>query len=215
MFCQKCGAQLLDSSAFCPSCGASTNGQQPTYQSQQPPVQPQQPSYAQTENARPAYSQPDAQQAAAPALPMGWFKFMIYFALFAGAVLNFVTAIQMLTGSQYGDSKDLVYAFFGSLKTIDVLMGIVLLGLVAFTIFVRFQLAGFKANGPKMLYILYVAVLAFNILYLILVASAISKSGMGIGDLLSGSVIGTLIGSAVMLIVNKIYFDKRKALFVN
>lgn len=232
MYCQKCGAQLPEGSAFCPSCGASANEQQPVYQPRQPSAQPQQPFYAQqgsAPNAQPTYSQPAysqnayqptyqpsySQNAAAPALPMRWFKFLIYFALFASALLNLVNGIKSITGAQYGDEKELVYAFFESLKAIDVIMGILCIGLAAFTVYVRFRLAAYKADGPKLLIIMYIAVLAIDILYLIAVAFAISKSGVGIGDLLSGSVIGTLIGSVVMLIVNKIYFDKRKALFVN
>lgn len=210
MFCKNCGAQLPDGAVFCTSCGTQTSqqSQQPTYQPQQPTYQPQQPTYA---YQQPAYAQP----VGTTEKPMGWFKFMIYFALFAGALLNLVTAIQMLTGAQYGDSKDLVYGFFPSLKTIDVIMGIVLLGLVAFIILVRFRLAGFKKDGPKLLAVMYAAVLAFNILYIILVASVLSDFGAGIGDLLTPSVVVSLLGSAVMLIVNKIYFDKRKELFIN
>ena len=103
MYCKNCGAFVQDGAPFCSNCGAQQNAaqpQQPTYQQQtyqQPPYQQQnyqQPPYQQ----QAYYQQPPYQQQAyyqQPAgdprnqgMPMGWYKFLIYFALFAGAVLN-------------------------------------------------------------------------------------------------------------------------------
>jgi len=55
-FCSKCGAQMNDGSAFCPSCGAAAQAQQQQQQYQQP--QYQQPQYQQ-----PQYQQPGTQPA--------------------------------------------------------------------------------------------------------------------------------------------------------
>lgn len=211
MYCKNCGAQIPDAATFCPSCGTQNAVQQPSYSTpQQDYSAPQQNYYASQQNY---YAQPAAP--VQPEQPMKWFKFLIYFSLFLSALLNLISGIQMLTGAQYGDEAELVYAFFGSLKTIDVIMGIVLLAIVAFTIYVRFRLSGFKKDGPKLLTVLYIAVLAWGILYIILVMSQLSDLGVGVGDILTPSVITNMLTSVVMVIVNKIYFDKRKHLFVN
>ncbi len=40
MFCQKCGNQMEDNAASCPSCGAAVNSQNNTQQANQPTAQP-------------------------------------------------------------------------------------------------------------------------------------------------------------------------------
>lgn len=53
MFCNNCGNQIPDNSAFCPNCGAAfSQPQQPVYQ------QPQQPQYGQPQYGQPQYGQP-------------------------------------------------------------------------------------------------------------------------------------------------------------
>ena len=64
MFCEKCGAQLPDGTAFCGACG------QPTGAAQQP--QYAQPQYAQPQYAQPQYAQPQpqySQYGSAPTAP--------------------------------------------------------------------------------------------------------------------------------------------------
>lgn len=75
MFCRNCGKEMTDGAAFCVSCGAANN---PVNCEANNPV-----NYA------------------ANQMPMKWYNFLIYFALFAGAVLNVLTGIFMLTGAQY------------------------------------------------------------------------------------------------------------------
>ena len=148
--------------------------------------------------------------------PMNWYKFLIYFALFASAVLNGLTAISYFTGGIYGStSKDLVYRVFGNLKFVDIMMGVLLLAMAAFAIYVRMQLAGFKVSGPKMLYILYGASAVIQVIYTIIVYVTISKYGNP-GELINLSTTFSSVAiSIVMIVVNKIYFDKRRDLFVN
>ena len=61
-FCSKCGAQMNDGSAFCPSCGAATQAQQQQQQQYQQP-QYQQPQYQQPQYQQPQYQQPVKQPA--------------------------------------------------------------------------------------------------------------------------------------------------------
>lgn len=118
MFCPNCGNQCPDGTKFCQSCGTpltnnqqqntqpdfnnqQANYQQPNYQ--QPNQQYQQPNYNQYQ--QPMYNQPYQQYPQYPdkfnGHQMGWYKFLIYFALFAGAFFNVCYAVLYMTGSIY------------------------------------------------------------------------------------------------------------------
>ena len=211
--CPSCGTACDDTQAFCPRCGSKLPAQQQPY-GQQPPYGQQQ--YGQQQpygygQQPPQYGQPP-QYSQGPALGMKWFKFIIWFQLFATALLNVISGISALTGSQYGSSADaeLVYMFFPSLKTVDMIYGICLIVLAAGAIFVRMQLAGFRTNAPKLYLGLLAAAVAANLIYLVAAASILSDLGL---DFTSN--ISQLATSVVMIVVNSIYFKKREHLFVN
>lgn len=186
-----------------------------------PPQSPYTQQTEQNRNTVPPYSQQQfAQNQFVPPpvgkteFSMGWFKFLIYFALFAGAVVNVMFSINYLTGSIYlaqsnGEiSAAVLYSIYGSLRAVDVIYGILLLALAGLGVYTRFRLAQYRKDGPKLLYILYGAGAASSVLYCIAV---LAVSGM---NQLS-AVIGSLGTSAVMVIVNIKYFNERKELFVN
>ncbi len=188
MYCYKCGAENENTAKFCRACGADLS-------TAQAPHQPSIP----------------AQQD--PALKMGWYKFLIYFSLFAGAVLNVFDAISLLTGGIYGGEAELVYSVFDGLKSLDAFIGITTLGLAGMCIYTRFRLSGFYKNGPMMLNITYIASLAVNLIYIIGVSSIVP-------DILSdastvSSEVSSMITAIVMIFANTVYFKKRSHLFVN
>lgn len=235
MICPKCGSQVPDQSKFCPVCGAQTQAPSPQPDpAAQPAPQPPAPSAAPT----PFSAQPTGTQPPAPGstpvpytgqgeLGMKWFKFLIYFSLFAGAVLNVFSAIGAFTGSQYEGSADYIYAMFGGLKVVDVLYGLVLLAFAAATIYVRQQLAGFKRDSPKLFLTLYVAEAAVSLLYVVVViviaisgvaayvSAYISPFELALQVVPLGQVIAIVIGAVIYVVLNKIYFDKRAHLFTN
>ena len=194
MFCPKCGGQVADTNSFCTHCGASLTSQ--ASQASQA---------SQTTLAQPGES----------TLSMGWHKFLINFALWAGAVLNAINAFQMLSGSQYGTDgeAELVYAMFKDLKTLDMGCGILLLALAIFGIYTRFQLSGFKKKGPTMLTVLYAGVFIFDLVYIIGCTSILPAYVMEYVDFTS--VYGAMAGSFAIMCVNISYFKKRAHLFVN
>ena len=196
MFCPNCGTQLADNTSFCTNCGAATNNQAP----QQPVAQ------------QPVVEQPTLLQ---PQLPMGWFKFLINFALWAGAILNILGAIPMLTGSQYGEPEvvELVYATFEVLRGLDMLCGLLAIALGAFGIFTRFQLAGYKAKAPMFLSIVYAGAVVFNLVYIFGCTSVLPEYVLSEIDFTS--FYSNTITSAVMIFVNHTYFKKRAHLFTN
>ncbi|MBE5785920.1 MAG: hypothetical protein E7324_00095 [Clostridiales bacterium] len=158
-------------------------------------------------NYNPQYAAP-----AAPALPMNWHKFVIYFVLFANAVLNVINAIQYFTGSIYGGEyeKRMVYTVFSGLQTIDVLMGIMCLAVAVYALLTRFALAGYQAKAPKMMSSMYLINAGIAILYLLL---ASASTGIGLGDLMNASLATSLVVSVIMFFANKTYYAKRAALF--
>lgn len=195
-FCPNCGTACDDSQAFCQSCGANLRT------TQQP--QPQQP-YGQQPYAQQPYAQ-------TPELGMKWFKFIIYVQLFLSALANLGTGISVLTGSQYGEGKELVYYVFSSLKTVDVLYGVVLIVLAVGAIYVRMQLAGYRANGPKLYLVLMSATALASFIYIIAASSAIGELSRSLN---LTTYITNLIISALLIVINAMYFKKRAHLFVN
>lgn len=124
---------------------------------------------------------------------MKWYKFLIYFALFAGAVLNCVMGIMALSGKIY------------EAKLWAIIYGLALVGLAVFAIVTRFLLAKFKKSGPICLYVLYI------------ISPILEITGPQIlhENLTNTSDIASMGASMIMLIVNIVYFKKRKSLFIN
>lgn len=194
----------------CAVCGAQTGAEvEQTYQPQQS-YDPQQPyqSYDPQQPYQPyTTGQPYDPSAA---FSMKWYKFLINFALFASAVLNVISGIRYLTGSVYGDEANLVYGFFSDLKTLDIFYGLAALVFAALAVYTRFQLAGYKKNGPLMVAVLYGVSAAMNLIYTIAAMSILPSEAVS-----TGSLVGAIIGSGIMLACNYVYFNKRKELFVN
>ena len=140
-----------------------------------------------------------------------WHKFLIYFALWAGAIMNTGNAVLCIQGTQYAERSEQVYALFPSLRTVDLFWGIVLLAIAAYMIYVRFQLAGFRINAPRKLSTLYIISLAASVLYLLAV-SAVTHQALSsfISD-----IVASIFSSILMLFINQNYYNKRLELFVN
>lgn len=156
------------------------------------------------------------QQEYVPQPPMKWFKFIIWFQLFANAVLNLIGGINTISGSQYGAYAELVYEVFDGLKTLDTFYGVALIAIAAFAIYTRFRLSGFRADGPQMYYILQVACIVLPLVYLVAASGIINSAGYGKEvsmDLASN--VTRIAVSVVMLICNVSYFKKRIYLFKN
>ena len=225
MFCSKCGNQVADGAAFCDKCGNQLNAQ--PQQPYQAPAQPQQPYQASAQPQQPyqAPAQPQydpnfaPQQAPYGFAPLGmkWYKFLIYFLLFAAGILNIIGGIVYLTGGQYGSALEakLVYAVFSNLKTMDIVYGIVCIALGVFQIYTRFQLASYKAKAPSYILYMYVINGAATAIYSFVVSGMIDVLLPAESAQLSGQAIGAILGAALFVWLNKIYFDKRKHLFVN
>ena len=143
---------------------------------------------------------------------MKWHKFLIYFSLWAGAVLNLLSAVQYFTGSIYGTGNEanMIYAYYDGIKAIDMLMAVLLIVIAVFSVVTRFALAGYKARGPQMLMGLYLINMIAAVFYLV-IASVVT--GISLGDLVDSSTLSSLISSIAMVFINKSYYGKRAHLF--
>lgn len=120
--------------------------------------------------------------------------------------------ITYFTGLHYGSATDaaLVYNYYGmKLKVLDICFAILYLIAFVFAILVRQKLAHFKLKAPQWYIGFLIYTLVLNILYLILASILIGV------PLLDAALIGNLVGSVVMIVINWIYFNKRASLFIN
>ena len=192
MFCPKCGKSVENGSQFCVNCGNALPAETP--------MQPQ-------------YQQPQYQQPIAQALPMKWYKFLIYVGLFAGALLNAGNGISLLTGAVYGANAELVYNYVDGLKAVDMLVGLCLLAVAALSLFTRFRLSGYRKNALTMLNATYLSVAAVQVIYII---GAVVVCPSELSQYLDfSSTIASIAVSISMIFYNTKYFKERAHLFVN
>ena len=142
---------------------------------------------------------------------MGWYKFLIYFALFASAVLNAVNGINLFTGEIYDGAAELVYGVFDGLQALDMFVGGASVVLACMAIYVRIRLAGYYKNGPKLLNNLYLAVIAVQLIYIIGVYIIFEDAAEAVD--FGGAYVNIAYGCAMMG-ANASYFKKREHLFV-
>lgn len=205
MFCTNCGTENREDASYCHNCGANLNRQReqtsPTYNYSEP-------GYA-----------PAAQRSAMrygaelePEQGMKWFKFIIYVQLFLSMLSQVSSAILIFAGSQYGEDADYIYFLYDGLKAVDVIFGILSLGLAVLALAARQALARFKANGPKLYFTFLIANIVVGLIYIILVSIV---TGVSMSMLVDTDLIAQLVTSAILLGVNIVYFRKRTHLFVN
>ena len=148
-------------------------------------------------------------------LGMKWYKFLIYFALFAGAFVNFIYGINYISGGIYVVetngliTADTIYKLYGvGLQVVDILYGLFLLALAVFGLVLRNQLAKYKPDAPHFVRIFYSISAGAPFLYSIIVA-LITLQSLGIEAMLS------LIVGLIFTLWNVEYFKKRAHLFTD
>lgn len=221
MFCPACGRQLSDDARFCPGCGSPVTPASPETTPGPPAADgPVCPEAAPTPQA-PQPAQPMPQPTPQPptfeatngtAQGMKWFKFVIYAQLFLSAAASLLNAFALFTGASYGDSADLVYTFYSGLRAVDILFAIIYVALAGAAIYVRMRLAKFRRDAPSLYLMFLAASLAAQILYAVFVMVVIGISPIDMFDI---STVTSTITTVVLIVANKVYFERRAHLFVN
>ncbi|CDC92086.1 putative uncharacterized protein [Firmicutes bacterium CAG:227] len=215
MYCNNCGTQMADGAKFCPKCGIKMDiqnpaNQNPVNQSMGSPNMGNQnmgnqiPNNNYQPNPEPVYYAADSGE-----LPMRWYKFVIWVQLFLNALLNIVSGIMTMTGAHYQGHATAVYMVCGSLKGLDIVIGIMMLVLAGGAIWVRQMLSKFQKMGPTAYVILLASNGIVSLIYAIMV-SAITRL-----NAFSATVISQIVAIIALCICNYIYFNKRKSMFVN
>lgn len=147
----------------------------------------------------------------APALPMNWFKFIVYFQLFFVVFVMAVNIVLCVTGLRYGSNASMVYLYYGDLRILDILYSVLCLFFAGLAIFVQQWLIRYKRNA-WVLYLFYIGMTnVVNLLYLIVTNIILGQSLAH----LAGNVVGVLLVPVIYIPLNYVYFNKRKHLFVN
>ena len=189
--CNSCGAEMDDTSIYCPQCGFRTD----TAREEAPPV----------------YQEENTADSGAAEHPMKWHKFLTVI-MILGGILSIAYGIMYFTGAQYeqnGASADLVYAVYPGLKACDGFMALALVALGVFQFIVRSRLSKFRANGPGSLKVLHILSIGVSLVYM-LWASAVTGVSM-----FTGSNLASLAAAVAAYFVNSSYYAKRSDLFVN
>ena len=147
-------------------------------------------------------------------LGMAWYKFLIYFGLIAGAIINLIQSFSYISGGVYfvktnGEvSAEQVYAYYGTgLQIVDVLYGFFLIALAILAFIVRHKLANYRPDSLKFVTIFYSVVVEVPFLYAVLVSAIAQQS-------VSAQAVISMVVGLVFLASNEKYFKKRAHLFV-
>lgn len=147
-----------------------------------------------------------------PPMKMAWYRFLIYFSLFAGAFLNSLTALSLLMGRYYTNKEttERLYNMYSDLKSLDILMALLLIAMVAWGIFTRFRLARYRKNGPLCLNIYYGCIIAWDLIF---IYSLSSITGFSPTEVAGYNYMLSLMMGISFIVSNTRYFQKRKHLF--
>ena len=192
--CGKCGAFISDREDVCPYCGADY----------QEPAET-------AENGETRTDEPYATGKPAAEHPMKWHKFLMV-TMIIGAVLTAMNGLSAISGMAYtnqGLDVNAVYSAYPGMRSTDMLFGFAAICIGVYQLYVRNQLNRFRRNAPDKLKVLYIASLAYNVIYLYIVSTMLNVNAFDISSL---GMIGSTVAS---FIINTIYYSRRADLFVN
>ena len=220
--CNVCGAEVDKDTVNCPYCGCSVKGDDTpatVYTAEQPESEAEEETtssfdYVNTfKNARPnPYKKPETEQERVDALMFTWAKVLKL--LMGISILRFLmTLTEFLSGTVYkeaGTTMELAYSYYGKpLKNLDTFYEIALVVMMIVAVAAIIALNRFKSTAG----ILVIAGYAGSLLAGIVIAAG--RTVIFEVNNFRAPVVAGLVGSAVMLIVNIIYFKKSKHIFVN
>ena len=197
MFCPNCGRDCgthdSGTTVYCPACGTPVSAPGAT-----------------SDHSSSQFVNADTFQAGQ--LGMKWYKFVIWFQLFAGAITLVATGATLITGSHYAGYSDLTYFVFDDLKLIDVAFGVIFIALAVKYVLVRQELARFQIGAPGHYLTTGITAVSAQVLYIV---CASLVTGIEMEVFLNPTFAWSIISSLVMFGASKYYFDRRARLFCN
>ncbi len=151
-------------------------------------------------------------------VPLKFYHVLVYFGLYAGALLNAVVGLRYISGriyeSTYTTAAD-IYEMFPGLQFVNICYGIVCFAMALFAVYVRDELKNFKKGAPQKYYILLLSMIFTPLIYLgvYLVFFANQTSGIAMSTWIEYA--GEFITQILVLYFTRVYFKKREFLFVN
>ena len=146
-------------------------------------------------------------------LEITWRSFLIYFALFASAILCFGYGFLLTSGALYGGKREFVYSRFPFLQPSEIIFGVALIAIAALMIVTRFALAKNKKIAPVLLTVDYLLLALVGIAYLT-VLNLVDYSWLYAATthslLMFFAAKGFLIGGVAMTVINICYGILRK-----
>lgn len=149
-----------------------------------------------------------------PEYPMKWFRFLTRVVLIFGAVLIIILGVVDLLGLPYtmqGYDASLLYAKLPLLLLIDTVYGVLCLGIGVLFLICRSKLLRFRPSGPILLYISYALSILIPVVYAVLSHFFLAPAGTPLVGLTE---IAELTGMAAGIVLNVIYFRRRRHMFV-
>ena len=195
--CINCGAELEDLNNFCPQCGTRCDSG--------------------NDVANPVYQpEENVYDTRAENYPMKWHKVLMVI-MILGGILTVARGAACMAGFQYaeyefakvGANSEVVYYAFPGLKACDMFYGIVLIAIGIFEFTVRKRLKQFRANGPLSLKIMYMIEIAAEVIYLAWTSHATNL------NMFTSANLGSLGVTALIMVLNIVYYSRRSSLFIN
>lgn len=204
MKCTNCGAEIADGSVFCGECGSKTESVETT-------VEKSVSLGTEEASVEANYSKtPEAFTANATVnVNLAWAKFLGYFALWAGAIVNMFSAIKSFAGSEFGADKNWFYETYPLIHPVMILTGVLMALLAAGCAYSAICIIKQKKAVIKFLPLtnfLCAFVTAFNVIGLSIAVSF---------NCSDASTIATILVNVAMGFVNMKYFSNRSDIYCN
>lgn len=209
MICPNCGEKIPDNSLVCPVCSVSVKKQ--------------------PEPETPVQEEPQTAVAKGPALPMKWHKFLVSFALWVEILFLIIAAFLTVIITALSTDPDTVafYSEYPGVKAINLIYGISLLGCAVLGGFALYCLLKMKKGAPRLYIWFLVAAASCSVIYQLLEVIILrlplfstevsyyvtSSGGEGVQVRFSSPVFAFII-FAVYILLNYIYYRKRKHMFI-
>ncbi|MCD8200104.1 MAG: hypothetical protein LUD25_04025 [Coriobacteriaceae bacterium] len=149
---------------------------------------------------------------------MKWYKFLIYFWLPVSIFVGILDGVFLLIGLHWNEGADIlqgVSVSLGAVKTVDVVLGVLYIcsGCLAWA--ARHTLARYRTSAINWLVLFFVCDVVLSIVYTLCLYVATGTFVQFVHTWHFVGLLASALVSIIFILINQIYFDKRRDLFVN